>query len=550
MKEHKMRTLLITGALLGIAATAQAQKGADWPPAPRFDLNDNYTSSEKKFVEKSLAPYYKFTERSNSWPVAKDPNLVTPNLGANAFEKMSLSALATGTFALSPYYYNTRSEIHPILNLKRQKAGDLLEGYYYNSPAADKLHSPLISPDGKTIVIREGLPPDDRYNGFNLHLWDLAKGRLRMAAYQPFFGFGIGIEPELKPFTRERESIFLPVVQWSPGSRFVSYLRGGNTFGDYDPRSSSYDLFVLDVPSRRDRLVMKNAGLHWSWTYRGSLLFSRVPPAHGRSVFEHRSRPSVYQASAAPSTSGATTLTPRKLFDGGAYAQESPDGNWIAFCDWPGPLFDAPKAADELKNSTRRGLFLFHRPTRRRIFVGELKLDESAFPADAPLLQWSPDGQSLYILEHEAEGDRAGLDSVVYKMELEQQTLQKLATLSFPSSRRGYFRARGTSPDGARLYFELREAVEGPRNFPNQQFTLLSVDTRSGQSTPLARLKNIANENPDWDWLDQSGTNPAHAQAQKIEAALPAWNQAAVKPARSSKPKSAPRTRTGQRKAS
>ena len=502
-----MRNLLAVVFLCSLALVnakaAFSQNLDEWPSPPRFDANDYPISREKAFVEKEVIPYYRFTEKSalfrpeNIWHVK--------GLGEDAlqlFEKTNTK----GLFSLSPGQADSEGKTYTTLGLKRfdTKSGASSQVFYRVHGTASRVHSPLFSPNGETIVIKDGYPPDDRWNSNNLFLWDIKKGRLRLGPYQP-----MNFQPD--------GGIMLPELKWSPGSRFLSYMRGGNTIGDYDPNSHPYKLTILDVPSRQERMILDDAGLHWSWTYKGNLLFSLVPPKNAYSVFYRNGRPSVYEAN-------ALRGKPTKLFDGGYYAHESPDGEWIAFCDWPGSLFDAKGASKELQENPQRGVFLFHKPTKRRVFVGELELGESVYPADAPLFQWSPDGKTLYVLETTDSESQGVVKGQIYRMDIEQQQLQPLSVLEFKPLRGiGYFRSRGISPDGSKLYYEIREAIDGPRGFPNRQYTLLSVNTVDGKQTPIARLKNIASENPDWDFHDESGVNPAFTAAQKIEEALPKW---------------------------
>jgi hypothetical protein len=490
---------------------AEAQQLEGWPPLPQFDLNDNYTPEERKYVIEQEIPFYRFAERT---PLPLPPNRLwrVSGLGEKAFDPLALPEGHKGRFIFAPGRANEQGERYAILHIIKVADQPIkVDGqmYYRASATPDRLYAPQLSPNGKTLLIREGTPPDQRFSGFNLFLWDMVSGNLRYIPVGP-------------SDSREALGIELRDVLWSPGSRFVSYMRGGNTdgdygvvYGDYDPVFDAFYLYVLDTPSRRDHLVMKDAGLNWSWTYHGQLLCSHIPREQAKAVWHRQSRPSVYVAD-------ATGGSPKKLFDGGYYAHESPDGGWIAFCDWPGKLIEAGNTDKELQNNKHKGLFLFNKTTGRRLFVGELALPEASYPVDAPLMQWSPDSKSLYVLEALAGATQGEVIGQIDRVVVEQKKLQPLTQIKMePLRGPAYFRERGISPDGTTLYYEARQAIEGPRGYPNQQFTLIAVNTQSGNQTPLARLKNIANENPDWDWHDDSGINPAFAAAEKIEDALP-----------------------------
>jgi hypothetical protein len=306
-------------------------------------------------------------------------------------------------------------------------------------------------------------------------------------------------------------------VLWSPGSRYLSYLRGGGTFGESSDRLgrplSPYTLYVCDLLHQRNYRVMKDAGLAWSWTYHGQLLFGHVPQEQFEALSQRQVRPSVYVADASKGE-------PKKIFDGGYFANESPDGQWIAFCDWPGKLLDATDAPRDLQDSQQRGLFLFHKPTGKRVFVGDLKL-----PANGGIwMQWSPDGASLYLLEHTVNAD--GVTGTIYKINVgktpsDKPLMSQLTQILLKPepANQGGFAPRGTSPDGRMLYLNAIEWRSEPKN--SVVSTLMAIDTRTGKQTAIARMTNVNNENPDWDWRDDSGVNPAFAAAEKIEAALP-----------------------------
>ena len=349
------------------------------------------------------------------------------------------------------------------------------------------------------LLIRIGFAPDNPYNTIGLLKWSFGTGTyhyIDAASKKPY--------------------IYYPIIKWSPGSRYLSYLRGGNAFGDYN--GDAYQLNVCDLETYQDRQVMANAGLEWSWTYHGSILCSPIKPEQASDVALRLARPSVYEADVA---AGA----PRKLFDGGYFAHESPDGKWVAFCDWPGKLLE-DGASKEVENNSQRGLFLFYKPTGKRVFVGELKLAEGS----VPILQWSTDSQSLYVLEQ--NGAQQSTTATLSRMDMEQQQLRPLATLSIERGEgvdhglAGIFQSRGIAADNRYLYFDAVQIISGPQGYVNTLRTLIAVDTQTGKQTPIARLKNIANANPDWDWHDDSGVNPAFVAAQKIENVLPSINAA------------------------
>ncbi len=511
MKNRLLFTALITQIVWLPAASAQNVGTFQWPPLPKFTLSPRDAWLKNKLFKKDGTSYYDFTEKLlgflHSSRLYHAPGLkeYESQMGESAFAVLSPQD-ATRLFLLAPERSNQNGATYGLLDFKRVTKfhKNFSQVLYVAEDTVAFFHAPLFSPNGKKVIIRDGYPPDDRYNGNKLFLWELGAGKLH------FILPAAADVPRNVP--RGNDSIMLPYLSWSPGSRYLSYMRGGNTFGDYDSRSEPYELYCMDSTTRLDHRVMQNAGLHWSWTYHGQLLCSLVKPENQGRLAERSGRPSVYAVNAQGGQ-------PKKLFDGGTYAQESPDGKWIAFCDWPGDLFDATNPSDALQKQKEKGLFLFYKPLKKRIFVGALQLEDAGWPADAPLLQWSPDGRQLYVLD--STRDQGQVKGMVYRMEMEQQQLEPLSQLSFvPQAGYGYFRDRGISPDGQTLYYEWREGVNGPSSQINQKFTLIGVSSRTGAQTPLASLMNIASENPDWDFHDESGINPALAQAEKRENAL------------------------------
>lgn len=396
---------------------------------------------------------------------------------------------------------------------------------YYNATTGGwSYYSPLFSPQTNKVVARFGYPPDDTRNFFNLILWNLASGEIsRPKLYSKEEAKQEEPQPSSAPY-------FNSGVSWSPGGRYISYTRGGNSVGGFTDAlgnlysEDGYELWLNDtkVPDSFARRLATNIGLSWSWTHRGTLLFSPLDAGATEAVRLRWARPSVHEVDL---KSGVKT----KLFDGGYFAHESPDGQWIAFVDWPGPVIgqSQPTPQQEAENAqVKPGVYLFHRPTKRRVLVGE-------FPATPPFsvaLQWTPNSQRLLVFNTQEKAG-AGLDGVIYRMDITQQTLEKVGQLEVTrpfqttnTSNFGWFEFRGTSPDGRRAYANTSQYIdEGPSQYVNLRHKMWSIDTETGQPSLMASLTDIATENPGWDWRDESGINPAFAAAQKVEESLPTW---------------------------
>ena len=406
-----------------------------------------------------------------------------------------------------------------------------LDSTFYNAETNNDYYAPVFSPDGQRVYFRYGLPPDDTHNAFGIGVWNLKDGsmdELHIHTATEIKTAVDGLIPNV--------AYFNPGVSWSPGSRYISYLRGGNSVGGYfdvmgAPYSpDGYELWVTNTkPNSYARRIATNVGLAWSWTHHGTLLWSRVTAGGNEALRQRIGRPSVYESAV---MGGA----PSKVFDGGYFAHESPDGQWIAFVDWPGELLDQsvpPTPAQQAANAAVvPGVYLFHRPSGKRVLVG-------AFPAAPPMsvqLQWTPDSQHLFVFNTqektgatETGATESGLEGVLYRMNTAQKQLQRLSALPvenpFGTSNNAsdsWFSFRGTSPEGNRIYANTTNLIkDGPRRYVNDRHTMWSIDARTGALSPMATLTDIANENPNWDFHDDSGINPASARAEKIENAPP-----------------------------
>ncbi len=499
MNRYKLSTLFSLAAvsfMMSISSTAAPINSV----LPRLDPADPLSKTS------SGRSYLNFLGESQQWPSRFKEDETLKTLPAKIGVKGVLYLLSGVADRTTPH-----PKRENLLSITRIDALKSTSRFYYISPQGtpSTVHS---SNNSKSILIRNGFYPPERNDSYGLFLWNRPKKSFR---------FLWSVLPATIELVR------YPKIGWSPGSRYVSYLRGGNAFGDYDRWTTPYRLSVYDTKTFQERELMPYAGLSWSWTHHGTVLCSRLSPEEAGRVGIGQVRPSVYEADV---RGGA----PKKLFDGGYLAQESPDGKWIAFCDWPGTLIGSPKVAPEVQNIEQPGLFLWSRPTGKRVFVGALKLN------GPPSIQWSFNSKKLYVCEQEAQG--ADVVASVSTMDLEQQKLKPLGQLkvSRPSDvatgTAGGFDFRGLSNDGHFLYFDSLQNIASPKGYANSIRTLIAFDTRTAEQTPIAQLTNIANANPDWDWHDESGVNEAFLRAEKLENALLGWGTPApaktpVKPA-------------------
>ncbi len=457
-----------------------------FPPLPTFDVKDNYNPTELKNVKDHIE--HGSLDQKTSTPLKPEQIAPFPVLGSAAFEVLSKETLF-GTFALSSLQADP--SMRGVINLSFKRFNKSLESkhmFYRKADTNGDFNSPLFSPNGESVLLRDGLI-QDRNDGFHIYLWQLQQGRLRYVS-------------RILKFRH---------LFWSPGSRYISYIQGGDAFTN-DNSNDPQTLCALDTTNRQSAQIMREPGLSWSWTYDGHLLCARVP--RDQKLASH-ARPSVYRVAA----NGAA---PEKLFDGGYYAHQSPDGQNIVFCDWAGELLEPQTASDALKNNAQQGLFVWNTVTKSRTFLGPLAVGSMQTPRAAPQMIWSSDNKRVFVLVPGRLG--AQVVGRIYLADVAAKTCKALGQVAFtPSLDLGWFEPRlQLSPDEKRLYLDARERINGPEGVSNLRYTLWQMNTADGEAVPLARLTNLADENPDWDFHDDSGVSSAFVTAQKVEDALPA----------------------------
>lgn len=494
-----MNKLFILALVMAITVDAQAQAALPEPWAPPL-----HESAKEQGI--------RWLSRSDKWEIDSPPIF----LREKAFLGQTISGVQKGRFITmaNPGGDGKRNDFGVwCLRKFDAKQEKNIEQVFYNFLTNNSFYAPFFDPSGQRVAFRYGLPPDDTYNAFGIAIWDLKSGKIEDVR--------IHTPQELKQKPLPNVAYYNPLVYWSPGGRYLSYVRGGNSVGGYYDALgrplNPYELWVTDTINHTARALVTNAGLSWAWTTKGTLLYSLISYHEETALRTRAGRPSIYEI-------GINDKAGKKLFDGGYFATPSPDGQWIAFADWPGKLFGqkTPTPAQEAENqAVKPGVYLFHRPTGRRIFVGELS---GGAPLSLPM-QWTPDSRRLYALNtQEKEG---GLEGALYRMDIEQQQLTRLGTLPVQGryqttniSNSNWFEFRATSPEGQRLYGDAIEYTQGPSRYVNTQHTFWSIDAQTGAFTAMASLTDIANENPGWDFFDDTGINPMTSAAERFENSL------------------------------
>ena len=486
--------------LLPEIAHSQQNTLEQWPPFPKADP---VTIQQQKELPQTFLGQIKWLSKTSTWVQECAPaylrdkafEFLAPIPGVNG-RIVTLATVSPGDG--KNYNVFTFRKIKPTSSSQQP-----LEQVFYTM-TSDGTYAPLFSPDGNSLVFNIGYLPDERISGHGNMLWNMKVNTLRM-----FEGVG-NFSPRL-----------FPRVLWSPGGRYLSLLSQGDAFGEFSdeqgqPYASWYRLDLYDAHTGLEKTLAHNINTDWSWTHHASLLYSPTTPQQASQVNDRVARPSIYEVDCAKGQS-------HKLFDGGYYALESPDGQWVVFADWPGPLLEAEnEVPDVSQKQIQAGLYLFNRRTNQRQFVGALPV-QNFFGR----MQWLPDSHTLFVSCN--IGLLSQSKSMLWRLSTDRPKLEEVGVWT------GSISFRGTSSDGRYIYASRNERIEGPKpsapgiGYIHTRHTLTFVESATGKQTDIAHLFNYANENPDWDFHDDSGLNPAFVAAQKIEEALPAIGDSSLK---------------------
>lgn len=352
---------------------------------------------------------------------------------------------------------------------------------------------PQFSPDGSRILFKIG-DAFDSTGTFNLYLWDMAVGRLSEVL---------------------SEDISFSNVLWSPDSRYVAYVRGGDVAGRVRAKMLPLRLRVLDLQTGHSRHVAKSGGVvDMVWTQQGTLLFTMYPKhPKGQAEEDEPKDPkdpgdeaatgpqappqtSIYEA---PGKGGAAKL----VIANGQNPAPSPNGRWIAFIGSP----DA--AAGEAAALLSPRVYLFNRESRERVLVD--------LPG-ADTLRWTPDSRFLVALDesYRESAEGAGLGTAYISL-IDPNTLKvkALATLQAedhrPMSRISLtapqFNPIKFSKDGRYLFVRVSEitGINVKAMVNTVRKTLRAVDLSTGSVSTVARFDDPMGRVLGFDWHDMSG---------------------------------------------
>ena len=359
-------------------------------------------------------------------PAQKKPNFVVeaPTRALTNYEWLRYvtkeSAPVEGTLLYStgvlmdrddkvPGAYKKTAHSYLVMRQISQTAG--ASGTPLSVPLAVEVYlhpiNPLFSPDGRHIVFGLG-EAIDRNSWVRLVIYDRKTRQAERPSDEPLSYF---------------------YMTWSPNSRYVTYIKGGDIFGGevlFGGNYSPLQLYVYDRVGKSRQLIVQNSAVkRVSWTPQNTLLFSKFPmppqpkpmvarrPATAASTPVSTSTPSVtsaptpaprpdlYEVSVAAAmargkATKGTKPTSAQLVLRDAYRPVvSPDGRWIACfsststdVQQKGFVATSPFNADV---PSEMWLCLYDRKTRKRLNIQQ----EGARFSE---LIWTPDSRKLVIL--------------------------------------------------------------------------------------------------------------------------------------------------------
>lgn len=329
--------------------------------------------------------------------------------------------------------------------------------------ANDRAYNPQFSPDGKTVMFKTG-QTGSRHPYYTLCFWNLQTNQIQVGP----------------------SNLNYLLTYWSPDSKFVAYIEGGDIEGNDSPEHP-LQLYIYDVKTNESRLVAKNTLVkQMAWTHQNTLLYSmrqeeKLQVSSSVSV----NRVDLYVASP---QSGSSRLLLKNAFD----AQSAPDGKKLAFFAWPEP-------EDTLENQSEKprrvqaqlGLYLYDRETKKRTLLRS-PFSRLSFAG----MRWLPDNQHLLLLQNLAPSPDAKLQLSI--LDTDTTTTKNLVViqandfkkLSSRIDTEPQFQLLQISKDGKFCFVKVSEFVGRDSPWLIEEKSLQAVNLNTGEVVAVATVKN------------------------------------------------------------
>lgn len=265
---------------------------------------------------------------------------------------------------------------------------------------------PLISPDGKYIAFKYGWP-NDSTGRFEECIWDWQNNKY--------------LKPIPKFLSKDRDYLSYRRLFWSPNSKYIAYIRGGDQDGIYF--SQSIKLYIHNVQTGKESFVAQNPyATRMRWTSKNSLLYCTIPESEIVEISPHHGK--IYEASIA-----AQSVSSKLLIKGGFDPRPSPDGKYIIYFGW---TQDDSKNINETKGTSHAkkdfsqgqvGLFIYDCDTGKK----SLLLSPYS-PYRFIDLLWKPDSNGIVLLDFASRSPHARVN--VSEVNIKTKKLRRIKTLT------------------------------------------------------------------------------------------------------------------------
>jgi Tol biopolymer transport system component len=328
-----------------------------------------------------------------------------------------------------------------------------VEGIY------SKAFDPQFSPDGKTILFKVG-KVGNRYDTFQLCFWDRATNRVQGGP----------------------KDINYRLVYWSPNSRYVAYVLGGDIEGNHSPKHP-LELYIYDVKARQSRFIARGSYVKtMAWTPQNTLLYNVKNPSTESGV-KRAYEADLYMVS---TDQGELRLLVKNAFD----PQPSPDGKKLAFFAWP-----EPETPDKNANKTKPkvqaqlGLYSYDLETKKRTLL------RSPFSYRKFIgMLWMPDSRRLLLFQEIDESPSARTQVTV--IDITNSSNENLVDIKAKDYKymprintQPQFQPLSVSPDGSIFFMEVSEFVGSDPPFSIEDKKIEAINLKSGKATTIAKVR-------------------------------------------------------------
>ena len=340
-------------------------------------------------------------------------------------------------------------------------------------PQSETVFYASISPDQRYVAVNRGY-----YVGlasqYHLLIWDRLRQRM---------------------LPGPRETLSAWQHYWSPDSKRIAFIRGGDSDGgllpgmESIPQSQQPRLCVFELATGQVSVV-SNAwqSVAMAWTRQGTLLYTAPSPHHhSLSLFE----------------TDAKGRRAREIVRQAAAPLPSPDGKWVAFEGAP-----PPDSEDRGFSVPAPPLSLMERASgKRRVVQAGTPIGTGRISAI-----WTPDSKRLIVVAEtyrqtgqRGKDDRAQGTATVSVIEAATRHRRRLASLTaadaFAISHaegRPQFRPIGVSPDGRWVCISAME-IAGRDGF-TQRYLMHAINLKTGRALLLAQFLGEHGSclEPDW----------------------------------------------------